>query len=452
MDSDSKVRHFLYTLLNDVFSTVSLNQIQAYFSSIVVHLSCGLTHISDRIQLDSLKVFGLVMDRYPTLLPPHTQQLLPLVVGLISRHKSAVSSATTSGRSGGGKKGVGLSHDPRSKLSKSTSRIDVFGLLSRFLHSLLENSDLNQTTADENSKRAPVIIDIPNQRVVIERNGEFIPVNSQYCFFSKPFPCVMPLQRQGVPYQLSSSTSGDLESVASSPSSITTPSTTEPIFTDVSKFYEFANTLFSILVDSWVECSPPVQPQPTKDTLVMMELIINLLCLVLKLEVLVNSFFIGKPVNQISEGHSLEVGSSLGDKYCAVFLKHFMANFPLHCPDNSSLVTQYAKMNLMLCQITALLAKSNDTSYRTAVETVCVFYGTFAESSSFELDLECSRIVSETAPELLAVIETHKLPTASLECVLSGLNVLYSNCHPHSSAKKCLIHCFKKLLQTFSSR
>ena len=453
IDSDPSVRHSLHLLLGDIFSTVSASHVQSHLPSVVAHLSCGLTHISDKIQLDSLKLLGLLVERYPALLPPHAGQLLPLVVGLITRRKG--SSVTTSGRGGGSgggggsKKQVGLAHDPRSKFSRWSSRINVFGLLSRFLQTLLEYCGLSGSAAENNPASAPpVVIDIPGKRVAIEQHGELVTLNSQYYNFSASFPCVLPLRQQGIPCQLTSPGSGYAESTF-----VAISSSFKPLFSDLSKFLEFFDSLFSLLLDSWVECGYSRQPKVAKDTLVLMDIITSLLCSVLKLAASVNSpRIVAVSVEQIPS--SLVAINALSEKHSVVFLKQFMGNNRLCSPENSSnQEQQYTKMNLMLCQATTLLAKSSHSSYRPALLAVCAFYGLFAQCRSSQPSLEVTRIAAETVPELLGAIEVYGLPAGTgLECVLGGLKAMYDSCHPLSSAKKCLIHCFRELLGTCSTR
>ena len=458
IDPDASVRHSLYTLLSDIFSVVSSDHVCAHFSSIVAHLSCGLTHISDKVQLDSLRMFGLLMAHYSMLLPAHAQQLLPLIVRLISRHKSASSSQKTSKT----KTQASLAHDPRSKLSRFSSRIDVFNLLFHFLETVLKSVDPIEEM--RKTDKTPATVDLQRQRVVIERDGEFKQVHCDLVDFSS-IPHVMPLKREGLPYQLTVSPVASLPtefnavstSVASTvsicPSSRSSLISPDSVFSDVAKFIEFSESLVSLLFECWVECSL-VQKHVSKDCLVLMETVINLLCLVLKLAVHVSSSESDtRSTEHCSTLAPSPVINTLSGKYTAFYLKHFVTKFPLRCPSaTSSHSVQYTRMNLVLCQITALLSKSGDPTYQPALDSVCTFYGTLEgvsdpTSDSSQTALECSRIISETLPELLDAVDRHRLAHSNLQCVLTGVEAFYSRCHTQSSAKRVLIHCFGNLLE-----
>lgn len=460
IDSDLSVRHSLHTLLSTLFPRVTPHLIRPHFSSIVAHLCCGLTHISDKTQLDSLKVFRLLLDQYPSLLPPHAHHLLPLIVGLISRQRGG-SVSSSLGKGVGGRKQASLTHDPRSKLSKWSSRVDVFNLLSRFLETLLE---CVPSSGSPDHGGSPAVVDLESRRVVVQRDGEFVEVVSSFCDFSGPVPCVMPLQLQGLPYKSTESLSTS-DGDAVSPSAIATPSAvcsfgSQLAFSDVSKFLEFSESLLSLLLECWVECAPSQQSQSMKDTVVLMETIVHLLRLTLKLSIRVGlpDSAVNMPTETPTEQTKGAI-SVLREKFSADFSKHLLSNFPLprQSPTNYQFV-QYLKMNLSLCEIATLLLLRPANPSCPTLQSVCTYYGSLArvatihKSISSQLMLECSRIIADTLPELLAVVQEHGLPESCLDPVLDGIGGFYHSCHSQSSAKRCLIHCFHVLLNTYNDR
>ena len=456
IDSDPSVRHSLLTLLGTLFAQVAAHHIRPHLSSIMAHLSCGLTHISDRVQLDSIKVFRLLLDQYPSLLPPHAQHLLPLLVGLISRQQGRAVSVP-SGKGAGGRKQVGLIHDPRSKLSKWSSRIDIFNLLSRFLESLLEYVT-SSSLSDSGS--SPAVVDLESQKVVAQSGGEFVTVKSGFCDFSGLVPCVMPLQGQGLPYKFAESL--PTSDIASLPTLVTTSSTVSPygsksVFSNVSKFLEFSETLLSLLLECWVECAP-LQSQGPKDALVLMETIVHLLYLILKLSLSVG---LADAIATLTIGETTEQSTTaidvLQEKFSSDFSKHFLASFPLprSSPSNNQFV-QYLKINLSLCHITSILLSRPGDQSSPALQNVCTYYASLSKvtsinSTSSQLMLECSRMIADTLPQLLKVVEGLSPPESYVDCVLAGVDSLYHSCHSQSSAKRCLVHCFHRLLEIFSN-
>ena len=459
IDSDPSVRRSLHTLLSTLFSLVSPHHIHTHFPSITAHISCGLTHINDKIQLDSLKIFQLTLDRYPSLLPPQALHLLPLIVGLLSRYKGGVS-----GRDTGEKKQVSLAHDPRSKLSKWTSRIDVFNLLSRFLEIILESVDSrDQDVSCAESGNSAVVVDLEWQRVMIEREGEFVQVESHFCNFSSSIPRVMPLQQQGIPYK--SVLIPSVSSRALTPLKTFAPQSSmksESVLSSVSKFIEFSETLLSLIFDCWLECAS-VQSRGSKDTLVLMETTVHLFCLTLKLSVCVGQH--NSTVSLLAQDKAASSLDVLREKYSDRFLKHFMGSFPLHHSSSSSSsssftvqTAQYMKINLSLCYVTVLLSEGSDHLYTAALQSVCSYFELLAKLSdtqqllSSQLMLECSRLISDTLLDLLEVVERGGLPEVCLDAVVSGVDGFYHTCHPQSSSKRCLLLCFRRLLKTFNSK
>lgn len=457
IDSDASVRHALNIFLNFLFSNVSSDFIRAHFSSVVLHVSCGMTHISDRIQLDSLKIFSLLLNHYPALLPPHAQHLLPLIVGLISRHNCSISQ-----KSAKGKVESSLAHDPRSKLSKLSSRMEVFNLLLKFLESLFERVSTTRKRVSPhllNPGTNSPIIDLRDQKVLVERDGELLPAHSSLCDFSTSVPHVMVLQQKGLVCQLGSSS---LPGATWSSSRSLIETASESVFPDVLKFLEFSESLISLLLECWVECAPSKllssksqSSNIPKGTLSLMETVISLLCLVLKLATLVGvSDFNVQSIEQVG-GPSDAALSVLSEKYAASFVKHFMVYFPLHCASTSTNFAQYMKMNLLLCQTTILVSKSEQCFNEGTLQSICKFYSTIGQMTNPDISsqsaLECSRIISETLPELVAAVDRYRLPDSSLQSVASGLDVFYNGCHLQSSAKRCLIQCFRNMLDSCGS-
>ena len=83
-DTDSDVRRALFVLLSHVFANLLEVEVSPFFKVIVTHICCGLTHIHEGVQLDSLDVLGIVLDRYPSLFMPHSMKILENVIDLIS--------------------------------------------------------------------------------------------------------------------------------------------------------------------------------------------------------------------------------------------------------------------------------------------------------------------------------------------------------------------------------
>ena len=295
IDQDPSVRHTLHVFLSYLFPLVSPDHIRTFLPTIILHLSCGLTHISDRIQLDALKVFGLLMKHYSTLLPPHAPRILPLIVGLISRHEGAASSVKKTTKA---KLRTSLASNPSSKLSRVSSRVEVFTLLNQFLETIYDSMPDHATLKQQlgtPGNSAPVV-DVCSRKVWIERDGTTVQVHSNLCNFSTTIPRMMLLQHHGLKCQPSSLTTHSSSLIVQATTAGERLGSEGNVFPDDSSFLNFAQGLIALLLECWVECAPsrllaPQSPASSipADVLTLMEVIIGLLCMILKLATRVKS-------------------------------------------------------------------------------------------------------------------------------------------------------------------
>ena len=451
-DQEASVRHALHTLLGFLFPLVSPDHIFMFLPTIVIHLSCGLTHINDRIQVDSLKVFNLLLKHYSSLLPPHAPRLLPLLLGLVSRYSGETSfgKKTSKGK-------ASLASNPGSKLSKVSSRIEVFTLLNHFLETLYKSLCVDHATSSQPICKAPVV-DLCNRKVWVEKDEAVVAVNSNFCDLSTPIPQVMLLQNVGLMYHFSST------SEASSPqpqmfavSGGSSGSTGEL----KENFLGFSEGLISLLLECWVECAPSqLFPSHSSTSVVpenilsLMELIISLFCMVLKLSTKVS---VTEDSTEVSpQGKSISVLDTLSSKFTTSFLKHFLVYFPFFGTESGACTgaSRGLAMNLTAAQIVAFLSSTQCQSMQQSLKSICAYYLTLGHKTkiikSSQLAVVCSNIIAESTPQLLDTLESQKLHEDQVK-MLDGIWTFYNACHPQSSAKKILLQCFKKLREKYSA-
>ena len=423
------------------------------FLPLVAHLSCGLTHISDSIQLDTLKVIDLLLSHHPRLLVPHAQDLLPLLVGLVSRQESIFSSRREAALASD----TALASNPASKLSHQTSRAEIFGHLCRFLRVLLDVFEEGNDRISMTSSSLAPVVDVAERRVLVRREkegGSLEPIRSSVCDFSHRVPHIAVVQRYGVRIPesafLCSPSSGGSAPCRSSQSSAT-------VFTDSAKLLEFSQSLVSLLLECWIECSPMSLLEPSlanSSSLALMETILNLLSLLLKL---VSRVSRDQPVDpSLRNGSETSVTEALCERFYADFQKHFMAYFPFFSSSSFDHKPQKYSMNFAVSQIMLLLLGSNPpkspqpSTVSKTLSAICSFYACFSDhanniSDSTQTLSSCVSSTSETLPLLLTVLSAHQTPEEDLRGALEGVWSLYEACHPQSAAKRTMIQCFSLL-------
>lgn len=162
VDSSAYVRQASHALIQTLLSSVSIDVINPFFEILVAHLNCGLTHIKEKIQLDSLKVLGLFMQHCSSLLVRHVGSILPVLTGLLSRQESFSSRSCSGSKKGKSLMGIiqgtgvgsaTLISNPSSNLLNSASRLSIF----RSIATLLELV-LGPNTAENLQNPAPLEI------------------------------------------------------------------------------------------------------------------------------------------------------------------------------------------------------------------------------------------------------------------------------------------------------
>lgn len=143
VDSSNAVRQASHLLMETLLSSVRSDVINLFFETLMAHLSCGLTHIKETVQLDSLKVLELYLKHCSPLVEAYVGDLVLVLVGLLSRQKSVSSSARTKAQKSligmvGDAGGTMLVNNPSSKLLTKASRLHILKLISSLLELLLE--------------------------------------------------------------------------------------------------------------------------------------------------------------------------------------------------------------------------------------------------------------------------------------------------------------------------
>ena len=437
IDQEASVRHGLFRLLKLVFSSITPEQLQPFFAVLVAHLTCGFTHIDDRIQLDSLKIFDLVLANFPRLLVPYAQELLPLLVGMISRHEARYATAS---------KAVKVQHtlasNPSSKLSRQTSRLEIFTQLCKFLQVLLETCG---ASVGPNFSQAPVV-DLQNREVLVSQGHA---THSAFCNLSTPTPCVAVVQTYGIMIPETA--------FLSTPGSARIPHqrmSGKPIFPEGGKFLEFSKTLVSLLLECWMECSPSelISGGSVKqDTLSVMENILNLLSLLLKLVFQVDQVQLDGTSMQTGLKQEPTLMSVLCKRFQTEFQRHFMTYFPFsnfQSPKKQFYAMDFTVSQIMLLLLSATSSKGHSTAVQNTVSAICEFYanldsGKKSIAAASQVLTSCVQIMVEVLPHLLT--SSYEIPDDSQRQLFAGVWNIYGMCHPHSSAKKMLIRCFSDL-------
>ncbi|KAL4825822.1 hypothetical protein H8958_011445 [Nasalis larvatus] len=150
-DKDANVRLAAVQLLQFLAPKIRAEQISPFFPLVSAHLSSAMTHITEGIQEDSLKVLDILLEHYPALITGRSSILLKNFVELIS-HQQLSKGLINRDRS----QSWILSVNPNRRLTSQQWRLKVLVRLSKFLQALADGSSrLRESEGLQEQKENP---------------------------------------------------------------------------------------------------------------------------------------------------------------------------------------------------------------------------------------------------------------------------------------------------------
>ena len=93
-DTDPAVRQSLYMCLNYALNALKEHEVLPFFKIIVAHLCCGMTHINEGVQLDSLNILDIILEAFPRAFVPYSNKILEHFMDLIAKQSSKETSTS----------------------------------------------------------------------------------------------------------------------------------------------------------------------------------------------------------------------------------------------------------------------------------------------------------------------------------------------------------------------
>lgn len=99
-DKEGSVRAAAVRLLRFIAQCIPAERVAPFFPLLSAHLTCAMTHISEAIQEDALRVLDVLLEHYPGLLSQRHTVLLANFLELISQRRKAGTGLDKSGKGG----------------------------------------------------------------------------------------------------------------------------------------------------------------------------------------------------------------------------------------------------------------------------------------------------------------------------------------------------------------
>ncbi|XP_025068788.1 testis-expressed protein 10 isoform X5 [Alligator sinensis] len=345
-DKDSGVRGAAVCLLQFLASKLRAEQIAPYFPLVSAHLSSAMTHISEGIQEDSLKVLDILLEEYPVLLTDRSSILLKNFVELISHQQL---SKRLKNRE---KISWMLSVNPNRRVTSQQWRLNVLVRLRKFLRALVDGASeledeegLQQQKEGSLSSKNPVCINwkehaCNQQPIQLYENGGSQPkINSSF----------------------------RLRSLVSMTDRM------EKGLSSAENLKGFIEIIIPLLIECWIEASPAQPGAPVLGNLLepesqqLMQQVLNIIHLLWKL------------TKQHDEMHKMEVW--LRVNYLVDFKQHFMRHFPYSFQETVKHKKKDSYKSNKYC-----MTPSNSIDHLLLNLTLCDIMVSLSSASTLQLD------------------------------------------------------------------
>lgn len=441
------VRQASCALIKVLMSQLSSVVIQPFFPVIIAQLSCGMTHINEKIQLDSVKLLALYLQHHPELLVVHVGKILPLLMNLLSRCKSVQLVSKSESKEKTRKheafrfQVVALDNNPSSKLMSLDSRLNILSMISQLLEITLGSLNCDAWRMISTSN----IVDISRGKVfsVAELTLEDNIITSSICNLSAQIPHVPIVLNHGIIIP-------DHCAQGLTASSLTIID----IFSDYEAFLCLMNTLGILVLESWVECVPSQvfsSNIPSVPHVTVMSKLIDVLSLLVKLLLAVqacsSSMSLQKSCDQLSDLHRMIVNgvSTYMIRYFPFSIaaeSHREQFFQLQHTANFA----FSSLLLSLRKVSCAMAMEGNENGQLTCATVEYLTNFDIQTmkhltSSSQFLLTCTKLIVQMIPNLCELSSESTEEMASIVGAFKFIREYYAFCHPQSASRHLLIKC-----------
>ncbi|XP_069330583.1 testis-expressed protein 10 isoform X1 [Eulemur rufifrons] len=403
-DKDANVRLAAVQLLQFLAPKIRAEQISPFFPLVSAHLSSAMTHITEGIQEDSLKVLDILLEQYPALITGRSSILLKNFVELIS-HQQPSKGLVNRDRS----QSWILSVNPNRRLTSQQWRLKVLVRLSKFLQALADGSSrLRESEGLQEQKENPhatsnsIFINwkehaSDQQHIQVYENGGSQPnISSQF----------------RLRYLV-----GGLNSVDEGLSS-------------TENLKGFIEIIIPLLIECWIEAVPPqltvsVRNGIEREPLQVMQQVLNIISLLWKLS------------KQHDETHKLE--SWLRKNYLIDFKHHFMSHFPYALKEITKHRRKETNKSIKHCTIL-----SNNVDHLLLNLTLSDIMVSLANASTLQKDCSWIEMIRKFVTETLE--DGSRLNSKQLNRLL-GVSWRLMQIQPNREATETLIKAVYTLYQ-----
>ena len=434
MDLTPSVRQASYALLRFLTSHVTSDVIKPFFPAIVAQLCCGLTHIDENVQLDSVKLLDIYILQYSGLLLSHISKVVPLLISLLSRQTSDKKNAKPSKF-----QAASLQSVPSSSLLKLDSRLKILELISKLLLMALPSSDLSSSN-EQCRKAEAYMVDLSRRAVfsmtdILSQNDK---TSSSICHLSSNIPHIPILHSHGIVPD--SSTTHDWPIISNMSLGVSS---------HFDGLLDVVDHLNNLVVESWMEVVPThvvTNSSPNIRHVTFMNKLVEVLSILVKLLMAYGSS--SKVLYHMKKEKLSKAYASIKAGISTYILKYFPFSVSRNSRKDQLLQLEHSS-NFMVCNILGILrliggTMADDDERQVFVITAADFLSNFKMNhlaSSSQVVYVISQISAEMIPLWCELSDMGLLNDQVAKMVFDFILRLYDFCHPQSCSKQQLTGC-----------
>ena len=160
---------------------LSVNEISPFIHIIVAHICCGMTHINEAVQIDSLSILELILQHFPPLMKSHRHKILPSLIQLVSKQGSRETNSSQTLNSSK-VKGISslvsreFSFNAEGKMSSLKTRTKILSKMQKILSILFKENERNEEANKNN-----------NNTIYVDEKQVHTRINTLDIYSEKPF-------------------------------------------------------------------------------------------------------------------------------------------------------------------------------------------------------------------------------------------------------------------------
>ena len=347
-DPEPRVRHSFLLMMKRLLPLVPGDVLPAYRNHILASLQCGLTHLTESIRMDTVKVIDLFYIHHPSIFGEKSLSFLQMLSSLLSKEPSK------------GARGSKSASPKTPHLSARNGRLEILSIILKFLHCIIQSRPAREFPSQSGSATLQFsedtvqlistggtedcgasVVEVSREFYCLSVEGSHLAFHNQFGLFPTEEAIMERHQAAGLAMEKAAAT----DKLTSS----------GPHHKDLKQMY---STLFPLLIECWIESVPDaLKVCSTADTEVQLNEMMKILQIVNALLQLAACTLSSEAGGRNGSAENLQFPTEIAKAYGAGLTRHLLVHFP-YSKSFSNLASQkhyiaatLITFDILLCEI-----------------------------------------------------------------------------------------------------